>query len=272
MKRILLAIDFRNEMSGAFDYTIKLAHKLGAEVTLFHAYGDGELMTDEDEVIKHRRTINKIRSFVNNQLDADKWNVPIHYKAERAFPNTAIKKIADAQEFDLVVLGIKRGQYSIDLLLGSKAIELLLDLSCPVLIVPERFRTEEIQRLGCTVDFKFRDIALIKRLRTMGKRLGENSSVHCLHVFERSADEDRIFKDIAILKEIFDRVKSPPVEFDLTIGTLTPEINKYAEMRELDLLAMNTHQKKLLQKWLANDVTASVARAITVPLLVFKNL
>ena len=141
------------------------------------------------------------------------------------------------------------------------------------MIVPESFRTKEISRIGCITDFHIKDIGLIQLLRKMGKQLNKNTSIHCLHNYENNEDLGRVVKDANILQSVFEDQELPTVDVELSEGKLVPEIMAFAERQELDMLAMNSHQKPILGRLLSfTGKTHEIARAIRVPLLIFKNL
>lgn len=272
MKKILFTTDFDKNAPAMLKYTALFAEVVGASITLFHAYGTGAYLSKEAHNKIGMQRLEALHQLVEDYLPEKFNEIPLEYMVDKEYAFDAIPKIADEETYDFVVLGLKNSSHSLLGLLKSITLEVLLDVNCNVLIVPEFFRTDQISEIGCTTDFEFRDIALLIKMQELGKKIGKDAAIYCLHVVEKDADEKRAQKDWVILKSIFDKPKRTPIYFTMETGKLTPIIEKWATNNELDLLVMNTHQRDAVGKVLDISLTKDVVQSIRVPLLLLKEL
>jgi nucleotide-binding universal stress UspA family protein len=139
IQRILVPHDFEEPAESALAYALTLAEKLGARVTLLHAYdiptyGYPEMAAAAIEFgteIERRavETLDKIAR------DARRTGVEVDAKVEQG---SAWMKILDAAEklpADLIVMGTHGRKGMPRLLLGSVAEKVVRSAPCPVLTV-----------------------------------------------------------------------------------------------------------------------------------------
>lgn len=272
MKRLLFATDFDDDAQGVFKYTMLLASKLDLTIVMFHAYGWGELLNKKESTKMGIDSLNKLKGFVEEHLLADIENVKFEYVTDGELPSDAIPKVAEDEHIDIVVMGMKRISLPLITLLGNTTLDTLFSINCGVLIVPEGFRAESIRRLGCTTNFRFRDIALLKLLLDWAPKISDQPEIHCLHVFEKDEDKNRVDKDMAVMKDIFNREGRKTVNFEIEVGRLVEKIDAFSQRNELDLLVMNSHQRTYIGKLFNQNETKKIAKDIKTPLLILKNL
>ena len=274
MKRILFTTDFDVDAPEAFKYTVLLASKLGAKITMFHAFfNNGEIATKEELNTKGADTIEKLKNFVTVHLPKRYNSLKFEYLVDEELPDLAISKVAIEENIDVVVMSMKHVGYSFEELFGNTTLDTMLSIDCGMLIIPEGFQTNEFLKIGCTTDFKFKDIALLNLLRKYAKRFHQQTEIFCLHVFEeRSENKERVKKDLKVLKSIFKNKKKAPIHFELHKDKVAKAIESFAIDHELDLMVMNSHQYDFIERWLGKSTTREVARDIQVPLLILKNL
>ncbi len=139
IRRVLVAHDFSETSSAALDYALGLAKKLGAHVTVVHAYetpsyGAPEVLILATDWIKQfevvaRETLDKIIAGVRQRgFDAE----PVLRKG------TAWREInaaAAETKADLIVVGSEGRSGLGRALLGSVAEKVVRTAPCPVLVV-----------------------------------------------------------------------------------------------------------------------------------------
>lgn len=273
MLNLLFATDFDKDAPKMFEYATLFAQTFGSKITMFHAYGNGELLTKKEQIERGEWALETLHDFVKDNLPVIRRDISFEYIVEDKFAYEAIPEVAADENIDVVIMGRKKGDHSWDVLLGNTTLEILLKLNCAVLVFPEGFKTSYINRLGCTTNFEFRDIALINMLREMGKNLDKEATIHCLHVFEQDSEkEDRVRKDMETLYWVFDKRKGTKVHFETESGKLADTIEAFALNHDLDLLVMNSHQRDFIGRILARSTSKEVAMDIQVPLLILKDM
>jgi nucleotide-binding universal stress UspA family protein len=273
MFNLLFATDFDKDAPKMFEYTSLLAHTFGSKIKMFHAFGNGAMFTEKEFAKRGAEVMEELKNFVHEHQPIIHQGVKIEYIVDKDFAFDAIPRVAEDENIDVVVLGVKDSHRYLGEYLGSTTFDIMTKLGCAVLAFPEGFTTNRINDLGCTTDFEFRDIALINMLREMGKKLDKDANIHCLHVFEDSHEtEARVKKDIEVLYSVFDGRKGTKVNFEIQSGNLEDTIEAFAKDKEFDLMVMNSHQRNFFGRLLERSTTKSVARDIKVPLLILKDL
>ena len=272
MIRFLFATDFEKGAVGAFKFTALLAHHLDATITMYNAFGTGLIVDKATTSRRGSKAIDQLKSFVEEHLHDDLSDISFNYIAEESFALDGVLSVSSDEYIDVVVMAMKHDTNFFQKLIGNTTLDTLAPIECGLLIVPEGFRTKKIDRLGCTTDFKFKDIAMINLLREMGKKLGKDTTIHCLHVLEGNEDEQRAHKDIEVLYSIYNGRKGTPVKLSMESGSLPETVENFAVENEIDLLVMTSEQRKPVQQMLNRSRTREVARNIQVPLLILKDL
>lgn len=272
MKKFMFTTDFRaNEIDG-FKYICRLAKKMDVSITMFHAFGDGTNFSSSKINAVGSIAIEKLRKIVSDHAPEDCSEIIFNYVVSDEYPGSAIPKVAKEEEIDLVILGMKEESHFYKATIGNTALDLLMDIDSSVMIIPAGKRNQEIKRIGCTTDFKFRDITLLNLLKDIAGKIGRQTSIYCLHVFEKDEDFERVEKDIGVLYDIFKNRKGIPISFEVESGNLATTICNHAIEKDLDLLVMNSHQRTAIGKLFSRSTTRNISLDIRVPLLILKNL
>ena len=132
--------DFGEPSKEAFRVARSLAEALGARVIAFHVVPHPAILTQDGRVILDPHKAEPIDLWEEYRtLQADTPKVPVQYAVvvgDKANARRLLEqKIHELSESVLVVMG-SRGRTGLSRLLwGSKAEEVMRDLSCPVLVV-----------------------------------------------------------------------------------------------------------------------------------------
>jgi nucleotide-binding universal stress UspA family protein len=141
IRRILVATDFSPQSEAAVRQAIELAQALEAEVTLFHSwfapvYG----LPDGSAIVPDAETVAQLASSASQQLDA--WRarvarpgVRLSTRVAEGAPAEAITGVAQAEHFDLIVIGTHGRTGVRRLLLGSVAERVVRSSQVPVMTV-----------------------------------------------------------------------------------------------------------------------------------------
>jgi nucleotide-binding universal stress UspA family protein len=265
MKNILFPTDFSDHARHAFPYALLLARRFGAKVTVLHAFGKPEApfgMTNEE---KAEKVAENLLIFVRNNTGPQDEKVQIDYLAEFGYASDAILKASLETEADLIALGTSGRSNA---LFGTTAVNVLERADCPVLVVPPNDDlAPRINRILFTTDFEFRDLLGINALKRWCQFF--KASLDVVHVLEKGKDELAAKINLAALQEVYGKEKD--ISFQLTIGVVREEVEKYIGDNDIDLLAMITHRRDFMGRLLDISVTKNVARHVNIPMLVMKD-
>ena len=137
--------DFDEPSKEAFRVARALAEALGARVIAFHIVPPPAIVTQDGRVILDPKTKESVDLWPEYRtLQADTPKVPVQYAvvvgSQAEAKHLLEAKIRELGEGVLVVMG-SHGRTGLSRLLwGSKAEEVMRDLSCPVLVVKAPYR------------------------------------------------------------------------------------------------------------------------------------
>jgi nucleotide-binding universal stress UspA family protein len=137
IQRILVPHDFEETAETALTYALTLAEKLGARVTVLHAYevptyGYPEMLAVAVEFASEieRRAVENLEKIAR---EARRPNVEVDTMVRRGSPWVEIVEMAKKLPADLIVMGTHGRRGMPRLLLGSVAEKVVRSAHCPVL-------------------------------------------------------------------------------------------------------------------------------------------
>jgi nucleotide-binding universal stress UspA family protein len=135
-RKILVAVDGSEQASAALRVAIDLTQRYGASLCVLHAFPHvSDLLgtPQYENLLAARATIGEALLDAAHRQVADA--VPVETQLLEGPPASAILRVAQEDQYDLIVLGSRgRGQIS-GLLLGSVSSVVAQRAQCPVLIV-----------------------------------------------------------------------------------------------------------------------------------------
>ena len=138
VKKILVPTDFSTTGDKALSYAAALARDTGATLLIVHvkepplAYGGGEMYYGAPD--PNQRDLEEMLASVVAGGDNDK-QVPYEHRLITGDPSTALVRLADDEDVDLIVMGTHGRTGLTRLLMGSVAEAVMRRASCPVLTV-----------------------------------------------------------------------------------------------------------------------------------------
>ncbi len=279
IKKILVPTDFSETALNAYAYALLLADQVGAEIRLLNcvfpsiavaevpAFSDGftgEMLSMANENIESFSDQGlalvapelKTRPFVSHGVEVG-----------GAVPE--IKHIAEADEFDLIVMGTTGAQTTWENLFGSNAAGVLHNAPCPVLIVPPEARFKGLEQLCFATDFENREVFAGKELVQAFQPL--NPDLHIVHMQEKQEPEHTL--NMELVREMYDR---QDLSFRVTYAELpcqdmAKNLLEYATALPCDFLVMVRPHYSLFDQLFHKSYTREVALATKLPLLVLND-
>ncbi len=273
MVNILVPTDFSQLSKSALKYAIKIANRLGGNVTVLH------VMTTTREI--RMSMFEKIRSLDYNAVESAeeelevmirtlseqyKTSQPIKYDVVRGayFPSTLLRE-ARRLRSGLIVMGTRGASGFTKTMLGSNTNSVIEVSHIPVLAVPER------------ADFKgFRNVVYATDLQNLKEELEIliryiekfESTIHLIHIVPPGHQVGEIEEEIqAVLNGYKYKNIVNLVLVDHNIGTA---LENYVQVSRADALAMFTHEISFVEKVFDRSMTRKMAFHSKVPLLAFR--
>ena len=282
IQRILCPVDFYPALERAVDYAVALAKNYEARLTLLHvvapilptAYGVRVDLKSLVEALKEE-SARKLQQLSKKAESAD---VSVEYIVRTGDIHQEIQRIVRSAKIDLVVMGT-HGRRGVERwVLGSVAEQLLRSIKVPLLTIGRTRKHETappaIRRILVTTEFSEGTSEAIAYAFSIAQECQAQISI--LHVIgDIGADTSEEYRDI-LTKKMGDQLeKLIPDEARVWCDAKTrvetgmpfKVILKVLEKENIDLLVMNVHGKRGLDRSLLDSTAERVVRAATSPVL-----
>ncbi len=275
MVNILVPTDFSQLSKSALKYAIKIANRLGGNVTVLH------VMTTTREI--RISMLEKIRSLDYNAVESaehelevmirtlsEQYKVlnPIRYDVVRGayFPSTLLRE-ARRLRSGLIVMGTRGASGLTKAMLGSNTNSVIEVSHIPVLAVPEKADFKGFRNVVYAADLQNLEEELDILIRYIEKF---GSTIHLIHIVPPGDSIDLIEERIQnVLNGYKYKNIVNLVLVDHNVGTA---LENYVQVSRADALAMFTHEISFVEKVFDRSMTRKMAFHSKVPLLAFRQI
>ncbi len=295
IKKILFPTDFSECANHAFKYSVTLAEKYNAELTMFHAI---VMFQDDPNNPDYRfpdmtdcyKTLEKASYKEFDRLCRDWKKLKTKNVVVRGFsPAEEILQYAEDKNIDLIVMGTHGRSAITRFFLGSTAEKVVRFSPCPVITLREEpkeyIKTRTYGRILFPTDYSEHAQKALKWAVELAKDY--HTELDVLHVLEQNIPpqyysagisslfdldrelKKRAMKALAKFLEGVDR-KQINVKRFIREGKSDVEIVKFAEKRSIDLIIMPSHGMSGLERILMGSTTERVIRRALCPVLTIK--
>lgn len=276
--RILVPTDGSDGATAALEHASSLAADRDATVhllTVVDTNGDGPTADESVRAVFERRG----REIVADAADrASEQGVATVEAVERGRPHEAILAYAADAAIDLVVMGT-RGRRGLErFFLGSVAERVVRLADVPVLTVRDDGHAPPYGDVLVATDGSACAMAALEQAVSLARPYG--ATVHLLSVVDVAATRhdygaasvlSRLERDATShLEQAATRAReldAPAVETALEVGTVPREITDYAATQDVDLVAVGTHGRQGVSRYVVGSVAERVVRTASRPVL-----
>ncbi|MFC6954501.1 universal stress protein [Halorubellus litoreus] len=277
VESILLAVDEDAVERDVVAHTRALAEHLSASVYVLHVVDVTELETAPESEVAREDAAEFVADVASTFEEA---GVPVETAVRTAKPWEAIVACATDVDADLVVMGT-HGRTGIEHFeLGSVAEAVVRDSTVPVLTVPVHENATvsfPYERVLVATDGSPEALAAARVAVSLAARC--DADVHVLSVVETAA------LGLDVRSEILEAEQRGPaadavtdvhalaseagvdVTTTVTAGVPRAEIEAYVTSNDVDMVAMGTHGRSGVAKYLLGNVAERTLRTSTVPVL-----
>lgn len=274
MQKILVPTDFSDNALKAITYASEIAQKSGAVVCLLHAIEPTINMVNpqadlyRDEVVQEKSE----QLQLSQKVVTDNYpGIKIDIELSRGAIIPSILDFAEREKMDLIVMGTTGASGLKEIFIGSVAAGVIGKTKIPVLAIPACYEMEEPDTILLTTNQFEKNKKILDKVIAISKLF--SAVVHVV-VFknidgDKNAEfiynEEQLNHYLKFLKETF-----PGVIFraELLEGkNFEINIDLYCNKNGIDLIAMITYPKSVLEKVLRKSVTKKMAFHSTIPIL-----
>lgn len=283
MNKILVPTDFSDNATNSFKYALHIAAKQEASITTLHVYSlkvsgvemgtnpalvqsilENQESNEEDKYQKFTEKLHKEATV--EQLA----HVSVSHKLVDGLVVDKIVQEANEGKPDLIILGTDGVDNLADRMFGTTTSNVIENVECAVLTVPEGADYRGIHRIAYATAFKEEDIETLKELLDFAALFG--ASVHVVHISEIDAPTDEDQHRMEELEEHF--IKSSEagkIAFDMARASdISEGLEEYVEREAIDILVMFKEKESFWERLFNPSLTKKIALHGKKPLLVLK--
>lgn len=291
---ILVPLDGSQLAEEAIPLAVRLASRSGGQITLLRAVESQLMMVPagleyEMTVLEDQQL--QQRGHARDYLDSvrRKWmnDLAVGISAEIGSPATMILEHASKEPCDLIVMTTHGYHGLTRWMLGSVAERVLRNAPCPVVVMRE---DEPIQRILVPLDGSKMAEAILEHALDLAAQLGANitllhvndalsyadyATLDALNQFEpglaeqlRVSHADRSASYLGDVRARHDTAVA--VDAQTRLGQPADEILAAAQDGSFDLIAMSTHGRSGVRRWVYGSVTERVLRSTELPLMIVR--
>jgi nucleotide-binding universal stress UspA family protein len=269
-KKILVPIDFSECSKNALKNAIPLAKKTGAKLLLLHAFqipvahgelgAQGMIMGLASDIEK-----NIEEDFVNLRKEFPELN-DINNKnyVKHAYPVDAISSTVLTEKVDLIIMGTHGASGIEEVIMGTNAYSVIKNLSCPVLVIPEKGSIQDIKRIALASDYKhLNDISILNPMADLAKL--HAAEIDIFHLSDRTEISEEEVEEAKLIEKYLKKIEHS-YHFQIS-KDVEQAINEHLEERQIDMLTMIPRHHKFFERLFEKQWTKKMAFHSKTPLL-----
>lgn len=271
LKRILVPLDYSDHSFNALRIAISITEQFDAKLVLLHSHDvpsstsmshyRGLLDTMRDSVKKEMLEELKMASNVFKELG----KLKVDYKVTLGPATDDIKRIAEEENVDLIVMGTKGRSNRLRQRFGSNSSEIAVSAKRSVLIIPDKCEKLDLDKIVLAVDYhQADDLGDLSVLRELS--LKNNAEVTILNITDIPGALDK--EETAEAMEIHDYLDDVKHKFDqVTDSDVHDGLINYAQGNDIDLIAITPTKHHFFHKIFHISHTEELAMDTTIPML-----
>ncbi|WP_407557453.1 universal stress protein [Winogradskyella sp. 4-2091] len=275
MRQILLLTDFSNNSINAIRYALNLFKDEVCDFHVLHVESSKVYVSDDlvmgggqsiyDSILKKSKEklyvlVDDFKSeFLNN-------NFTFHQVVDYDDLTESINQLNSITPFDLLIMGSNGVSSAKEVLFGSNTINVIRNVKCPTLVVPEGFlysKPSEVL-IPLDVDDTLNSKAfnqLIQFIEHFGDKL------HLLRIsaadeiaLEREQDIETINTVFNAINYLYNSIENVPMEY---------AVASYIQTHPINLMALMVQKENFIERFFKGSSTTKISSKLRVPLLVF---
>jgi len=271
-KKILFPTDFSAASKNAFIYALQFADSINAEIVTVHVYELPQAHFVNAVAYLHEiYDVTELASFENYRDEVPAFrtvaelNNLSHIKMTHVLiagdTVSQIRKMAENDNFDLVIMGTKGGNSFKESIFGTVATKVMNEVKSLILVIPADCNYQAIRKILFLTQYKAADTEAFKKIASFAKTF--KAQLDCLQVSadkENPEDETREdWKQWANLGTThFHSIKGDDTE-GLTL--------EFVKSNEIDLVVLHVYHKNFFEKFFETSISKKLALHASIPLL-----
>ncbi len=290
MKKIIIPIDFSEASEKSIFYVLAWTEKWQVEIRLVHvvyypvpehaipSYGMYTPVTSTQSALEElereaKERMEELICRLQPKLKSRAHRTEVKGDTRIGEPVQEVIHLIDDYRPDLMVIGVKQRNLLGRLLWGSSTPAFISQVPIPILSIPESNSFTGIKHVAFASNFDDSDKAIFTQMYHF---LSDDAPVfHCLHVVDQQDNiviNDQIdYMENMLRSHIDAKDEKSTVVYDVMASKkdLVQVIEEYVSDKQIDVIVLGTHKRKLLGKLLNPSQTKKLILTIDCPLLIF---
>ncbi len=276
MKKILVPTDFSNNSKHALQVAATIAEKIKGRVEILHAntavayappLPDYYVPEAYDMTEYYENAAEELYTLKNELAGSGKFDhVKIETVVEEGFLYSTVRRIAEEDRADLIVMGTKGATGATEFFVGSNTEKVVRTAPCAVLAVPENSGPFELKTVILPTTLRKDQAPVFRALREWQQYFDFEVKVLYLNnpagfdTNEEIENAVKAFADAAGLKKVTPFISGNTFNEEASIL-------QFSGQEHADLIAMGTHQRQGLSHLLFGSLTEDTANHSDIPVL-----
>jgi len=272
---LLVAVDFTEKSNNAVRMAVHIAARHEARVILFHNITNHTIIDRTGKQVigadiideNHKKTVQALAD-IETSLQTQYPDLEFKTIIKNDSLVHGINNIIGNEDVDLVICGSSGQQNFAQLLLGSLSYQILTEVNCSVLLVPEKCSKYSFDKILVPVrvledltDKIELSVAIAKKNKGIISLLGISNEDDILKIREAY---QRIKKNLAIRSQEYDS------QFLLTHDKAT-QISKFSQDDNADIIILNYKDEDSWKSFFLENFFKQIINYTDIPLLFLKN-
>lgn len=272
---LLVAVDFTEKSNNAVRMAVHIAARHEARVILFHNITNhtiidrtGKQVIGADIIDENYKKTEQALADIETSLQTQYPDLEFKTIIKNDSLVHGINNIIGNEDVDLVICGSSGQQNFAQLLLGSLSYQILTEVNCSVLLVPEKCSKYSFDKILVPVrvledltDKIELSVAIAKKNKGIISLLGISNEDDILKIREAY---QRIKKNLAIRSQEYDS------QFLLTHDKAT-QISKFSQDDNADIIILNYKDEDSWKSFFLENFFKQIINYTDIPLLFLKN-
>jgi nucleotide-binding universal stress UspA family protein len=277
MKNILLLTDFSKNSINAMRYALNLFENSICNFYILNVenssvYASADIISAGNESI-YNSVIKKIRDRIKKlivELENEFKNSDFSFYSLVSYNDLteAIKQIHISKDIHLVVMGTNGVTGTKEIMFGSNTINVIRDISCPTLVIPEKYTYKMPKDILLPLDLadSLTGNAFMGVVE-FAKKFSEK--VHLLRILPTDEALPEEIKDIEYMNSILTKTQNK--YYKIINVPMHYVVSCYLQTHAIDLIALLVQKESFVERFFTGSTTKQISNKITVPLLVLRD-
>lgn len=274
IRTLLIPTDFSEKAQNAVEMGAAIADRHDAKMILLHQMNHYHIIdptgkqaigteTLKDNIEKAQLGLELLQKYIRNKYP--KIQVEICLKNEDLV--NGINEVIQKEDVDLVVMGTEGIQKLKQFVLGSTSYNILSNICCSVLMVPENFRTYRFSSILFPVRVLNHLTDKFELAVTIAKK--NQSKINLLGIGDENNLRELTDAYLQLKKKLYIKKADYSSEFLFT-GDKANQISKFAKQEHTDLILLNYEDEESWKSFFSENFIKKIINKTEIPLLFLK--